>query len=123
MFVSNELSENDRNDIEPSSNWRLDRSTNYNINGLNDRYIELNNILREQEERVALNNLVSECLFLDQAAGHKEQRTKNMKWADTTQQSLASRIGNTLKSSEMNSYTTFILINIMTKILLKIFIF
>ena len=98
MLVSNEISENDRNRIEPSSNWRLDRSTNYNINGLNDRYIELNNILREQEERVALNNLVSECLFLDQATGNKQQRTKNTKWADATEQSLASRIGNQLKS-------------------------
>ena len=99
VLVSNEQSENDREHIEPSSNWRLDRSANFNINGLNDRYIELNNILREKEERVALNNLVSECLFLDQAAGNKQQRTNDMKWADATQQSLASRIGNPLKSS------------------------
>ena len=92
-MVSNNLSEINPNDMEPESNWRLNRSSNYNSNGLNDRYVELNNILQEQEERLRLNNLVSECLFLDQANGDKQQRSMSMKWADTTQQSLASKIG------------------------------
>ena len=92
-MVSNNLSERNPNDIEPESNWRLNRSSNYNLNGLNDRYVELNNILQEKEERIRLNNLVSECLFLDQATGDNLQRSMSMKWADTTQQSLASRIG------------------------------
>ena len=79
--------------MEPESNWRLNRSSNYSLNMVNDRYVELNNILQEQEERLRLNNLVSECLYLDQPPGGKQQKSMSMKWADTTQQSLANRIG------------------------------
>ena len=96
-MVSNHIPERDIYDPNSVSNWRLDRSSNFNVNGLNERYIELNNILKDQEERVRLNNLVSECLFFDQATNNKHQDATDMKWANATQKSLASRIGKSFK--------------------------
>ena len=97
VMVSSHEPARNIHDSKPISNWRLDRSSNLNENGLNDRYIELNNILREQEHRGRLSNLVSECLFLDQTTNNKHQGTTNMKWANATQKSLAGKIGNILK--------------------------
>ena len=87
VTVTNSLQERDADDIDSTSS--INRTLIHDASNLNSQkmkrgYVELNNILREGNECMPMNNLVAECLFLDHVPKTNREPSLHLKWANAS---------------------------------------
>ena len=96
MVVNSVHEENVDNAEQIFNNKRkgAQHSPNINSNNINCGYVQLSEILRNNDDSLPINKLVSECLFLDKMTKKDPDQTSISKWATASQKAPANKIGN-----------------------------
>ena len=87
VMVVNGLQEEDTEANDSTSNIHrtlIHDASNLNSQKMKSGYVELSNILRERDDCMPMNKLVSECLFLDHVTKNNRNPSLNSKWANAS---------------------------------------